>query len=690
MLFMKKIILFLFSLLTISIITSCFFDVSLFQRSNYASTLRSLTSKENLITEYDIGLFDPKEEDSIGAVITEILEQTHSIGAVYNDIDSSTQTMVYQSFIYLPDNPVLDQLFLTEKQTVRFSDLKKGYLTSDRTDSNALGHLDFTDRFNQNPESILIQIYPLDSPKFKDYCSDRSTAALYVTGNNGQEVQSLLEQAGLKVIGVFEHENTLEPQKNAMTDLLPYVLFIALGACACMIINETKQIRILAVQGLGSVQIFCTLFLKYYLLMAAVCTGLTCLSYLFLANDFRPVNALFLKETVKILILLTALILIIAICTWLYILLFITGMKKDQKRSERLSGVMIAVQLICLIGLVPVMETSFWQFSYYWKRTDTLIQNEDTYLAYKSIGGLSSLDNEQQEEMTEIIRQAGVIYQRVSEIPAEYLDPDYSTLAAMGFISSFRLMEVNQNWVNATGFNNVLIDLPDPEPDANYVLIPENRKESTAEMLSTLPKAVPVYYRQGQRVQNLNFGGRDLILTDPVILVLSEWEPGNPGVGFSGMGSYYLPADSPKLIWLSEQFRENGLDNLWVDRVSLFHLTLNAAQTSVEEQGMRFLLTMMILIVLLYSVIRIYLVENERFSFVRTISGELFEEALVIFMKRSGLSYPIAVIWFVITHQYRTYTLLWMVLLFLFEIILFRVMYRRWQKKELQMLLREE
>ena len=325
------------------------------------------------------------------------------------------------------------------------------------------------------------------------------------------------------------------------------------------------------------------------------------------------------------------LIVLIASCTWLYILLFVRGMRKDQKHSERLSGMMVVVQLICLIGIVPMMDTSFWQVCHYWQRVDILKKSEAVYLSYKTIGGLTDLSKEQQEELAKLVEEAGVIYQHLSEIPDEYLDPDYSELAAMGWIPSSQAMEVN-----------------------------------------------------------LNFSSRDLILDDPIILVLADWEPGGMGVSFSGAGSYYLKTDSSNLRWLTAQLQKSGLENLWVDRVSLFHLTLNDSETNMEEQGMRFLLTFMIMVVLLYSVMRIYLVENEKLSFVRTISGEYFEEAMLRFIKLTGLSYIVAGIWLAISHQCRSYTLYWLIFLFLMEVVLFRIMYRRWQKKELQLLLREE
>lgn len=687
---MKKIIPLLLFVLTASMVMSSFFDVSFIQRSNYSSALRSLAPPNAVITEYDIKTPSPENLDNLITTVTGILETTDSTGAVYTAFDTTSQTMVYQSFIFVPHDPVLEQFFLTEGQPVKFSELMNGYLSSDITDVDAYGHLDFTDRFNQNSESIQIQIYPLDSAKFKQFCENAGTIALYISSDNQQEVQNLLNQSGLQIKSTFEHENRLEPGKNAMSDLLPYILFIALGACVCMILNESKKIRILAVQGLSPTQIFCVLFLKYYLVLTGVCISLVCLTYLLLAQDFRPVNHLFFEESVKITFLLMGLIVLIASCTWLYILLFVRGMRKDQKHSERLSGMMVVVQLICLIGIVPMMDTSFWQVCHYWQRVDILKKSEAVYLSYKTIGGLTDLSKEQQEELAKLVEEAGVIYQHLSEIPDEYLDPDYSELAAMGWIPSSQAMEVNLNWVRESGFLNVLFDGSDLQSNVSYVLIPENRQDILTNLISIYPGMTPVLYKSGQKVQNLNFSSRDLILDDPIILVLADWEPGGMGVSFSDAGSYYLKTDSSNLRWLTAQLQKSGLENLWVDRVSLFHLTLNDSETNMEEQGMRFLLTFMIMVVLLYSVMRIYLVENEKLSFVRTISGEYFEEAMLRFIKLTGLSYIVAGIWLAISHQCRSYTLYWLIFLFLMEVVLFRIMYRRWQKKELQLLLREE
>lgn len=96
---MKKIIPLLLFVLTVSMVMSSFFDVSFIQRSNYSSALRSLAPPNAVITEYDIKTPSPENLDNLITTVTGILETTDSTGAVYTAFDTTSQTMVYQSFI---------------------------------------------------------------------------------------------------------------------------------------------------------------------------------------------------------------------------------------------------------------------------------------------------------------------------------------------------------------------------------------------------------------------------------------------------------------------------------------------------------------------------------------------------------------------------------------------------------------
>lgn len=578
-----------------------------------------------------------------------------------------------------------------EGKTLNIDDLRKGYLTNRQSDSNALAHLDFVSRYYTQPESMIIQIFSMDSDSFTKYLQDEKGIALLVSSNTHSELADLLKSEGFSVTDSGQTSGLNFASNNPMQVFVPYVLFIAVGACACLILNENKKIRILAIQGLHPAEIFCELFAKFYAFLLGLCAAAILGTYLFLAGDFRPVTHKFLQETGQIAIEILLLICCIALLTWLYVFLSVRSLRSDQKKTQKIAGTMLAVQLLCMAAIIPLADVNSKLLVQNQQRLDYLSENRDSLLSYSCLGGLSTFEesSKTRELIGSLMKENGVIYLSSTEVSDEYNSPYYYEMKKNDMLGLDRI-EANLNWLKSSEFSSSLIDPPQLSEEINYVLIPERAKENTSEILEFNQGFIPIYYQTGQEFHELNYSRTPLIRMDPVIYILSKWEPGTPGVRFNSAGTYYLPTNSSEINKLQEDLKKNGLEDMWIDRQTQFSGYMNTLKQIVNQQKMNLILSVLILLVLLYAVIRIYLVENEKYALIRTITGAQLKNAVSRFVLLIAPVYLLTLCWLFFTHQFRLYTLPWTAGIFILQTGMFALMYKTWQKKELPKMLREE
>lgn len=693
----KKITAFLFIFLSAFLVVCSFFSLAWMQASSYSTSLSTVMTDQVPVKEYIIRL---KKDESLSVQqekLKHILDDTDSYAAVYSHFSSSDDDdFVYDSFLYGPADLSLDRIYVSESNTLLLGDLKDGYLTSRRTDPDALGHLDFLDRFNLQQNAPVFRLYSIESEEFLEYLQNNKGFALDIASKNQSQIESRLQEEGFQVSSSYPIEQSNLMYVNEIQNYIPYVLFITVGACACMILNEIKKIRIMAVLGMGSAEIFYELFLKFYCLLSIACFLTISGTFLFLAGSIRPVTQSFLAETGKILVEILLLIVAVAFLTWLYILLSIRGFRENQKQLQKISGIMVMVLLVCLTSLIPSFDQSSWNFLQDLQQFSAVTQNRNEILSYAALGALSGFDTDPESEKTisALLREANVIYQECPEVINEYSDPHYHEMIAMGF-RQLNAAQVNLNWVKDSGFIRFLTDSAPLDEDTDYLLIPEALKEDTASILATpelglVGECIPVYYQTNQSVLSLNFFRSPLLHRNLLIHVHSKWLPSEHQVSFSGNGSYYLKKDSAEYSELQEQLTQNDLEDLWIDRETQYAAYENQLKEDLVSDGINLILTLLIVVVLLYAVVRIYLVENEKLSFIKTVTGDRLADAVFRFILRILPAYLLASIWLIWKQEWKQYTVIWVLGLFLLQTALFILMYKKWQKKDLQLLLREE